>query len=98
VHSSTACAAMRNGVCLEVRYDGYMRIVEVHTVGATPAGHDVMRVWQVRGGSIHNEPVGWKLLRLDEVSSLRLLTEASRAPRAGYKRADRAMQTIYCQV
>lgn len=85
-------------MCLEIRYDGYTRIVEVHAVGVSTAGHDVMRVWQIRGGSVHNEPVGWKMLRLDEVGGVTVSSERSQAPRTGYKRGDRAMHTITCQI
>jgi hypothetical protein len=57
-----------------------------------------MRVWQVRGGNVSNEPVGWKLLRLDETVGLVLLNELSAAPRQGYKRGDRAIKRIVCQL
>jgi hypothetical protein len=98
MYSATACNALRQGACLEIRYDGYARVVEVHAVGVSTAGHEVMRVWQVRGGSVHNEPVGWKMLRLDEASGVAILSERSQAPRPGYKRGDRAMYTITCQI
>lgn len=96
--ASTACDALRKGCCLEIRYDGFSRVVEVHAVGVTSAGHDVMRVWQIRGGSVSNEPVGWKLLRLDEAMGVAILNERSAAPRHGFKRGDRAMQRIICEV
>jgi hypothetical protein len=57
-----------------------------------------MRIWQVRGGSVHHEPVGWKMLRLDETTGVALLNERSQAPRPGYKRGDRDMQRIVCQL
>lgn len=98
MHSSTACDALRKGVCLEVRYDGFTRVVEVHAVGVSTARNPVMRVWQVRGGSVHNEPVGWKLMRLDEALGVALLSERSAAPRPGYKPGDKGMQTIVCQL
>ncbi len=81
MHASTACEALKSGSCLEVRYDGFTRVVEVHAVGTSTAGNPVMRVWQVRGGSVSNEPVGWKLLRLDEARDLGILKEKSEAPR-----------------
>src|SRR5258706_8614431 len=98
MHSATACEALQKNVCLEIRYDGYTRDVEVHAVGVSSAGHSVMRVWQVRGGSVHNEPVGWKMLRLDEAVGVALLVERSQAPRSGYKRNDRGMQRIIAQI
>lgn len=98
MHSQTPCTALSEGLCLEIRYNGYTRLVEVHAVGLTPKGNAVMRVWQVRGGSAHNEPVGWKLLRLDEAVGLGLSDEPSRAPRPGYRKGDSDMARIYCQI
>ena len=98
MHTAVACQALQSGHCLEVRYDGYVRIVEVHACGWTKEGHAVMRVWQVRGGSVSSEPVGWKLLRLDETVGLALLNELSAAPRQSYKRGDRAIKRIVCQL
>lgn len=57
-----------------------------------------MRVWQVRGGSNSNERVGWKLLRLDEAIAAHVINEKSEAPRHGYKRGDKAMAFIDCQI
>jgi len=94
----TACQALREGKCLQLRYDGYSRVVEIHACGFTKDNNPVARVWQVRGGSVSNEPVGWKLLRLDEAAFLDILDEDSSAPRVGYKRNDRAMHRINCQL
>lgn len=93
-----ACDALSKSSCLRLNYDGFHRIVEVHAVGISTAGRAIMRVWQVRGGSVHNEPVGWKLLRLDEATSVALTEERSLAPRAGYKRNDKDMTKIFCQI
>jgi hypothetical protein len=57
-----------------------------------------MRVWQVAGGSDGNEPVGWKLLRLNEAAEAVVTTERSMAPRAGYNPADPIMKVITCQL
>jgi hypothetical protein len=96
--ANEACEALKAGRCLELKYDGYTRVVEVHAVGTSTAGNPVMRVWQVRGGSVHNEPVGWKLMRLDEASSVEILAEKSAAPRPGYKSGDKGMSRIQCQL
>ena len=52
----------------------------------------------VRGGSNSNERSGWKLLRLDEAFSAHVIDEKSEAPRRGYKRGDKAMSFIDCQI
>jgi hypothetical protein len=90
--------ALSKGVCLEIHYNGYTRTVEVHCVGVTTAGNPAMRVWQVRGGSVSNEPVGWKMLVFHEASGATLTEEPSAAPRNGYKRGDRGMQQIVSEI
>ena len=96
--ADTACNAIRGNRRLELRYDGFSRVVEVHAVGTTKDGHECMRAWQVRGGSDSGEPVGWKLFRLDEAFSAHVTNEKSEAPRPGYKRGDKALTFIRCQV
>jgi hypothetical protein len=96
--ASIACQALRNGLVLSLHYDGYFRGVEVHAVGVTKNGNEIMRAWQVSGGSVSNEPIGWKLLRLDEAIGGSITQDKSAAPRQGYRRDDRAMQRIICQL
>ncbi len=95
----TACAALRAGKRLELRYDGYSRVVEVHAAGYTKDDNAIMRVWQVRGGSVSGERSGWKLMRAGETFSALLTEEDSQAaPRPGYKRGDPALKRIVCEV
>jgi hypothetical protein len=88
---SIPCRAIEIGKRLQLVYDGLTRVVEVHVVGVSQEGHRLMRAWQVRGGSRHNEPTDWKLMRLDKCSGASVLAEESDAPRPGYKRRDPAM-------
>ena len=93
-----ACEALKAKQCIELKYSGRDRVVEVHAAGYTREEKPIMRVWQIRGGSAGGDFSGWKLLRLDEVASAKVLDEASNAPRPGYKRGDPAIHRIVCQV
>ena len=94
----TAIDALHGGVCLELQYDGYNRVVEVHAVGTSTAGNPCMRVYQVSGGSVSGEPVGWKMMTLDKSFTMQLTDKPSQAPRDGYARNDRGMTEIFAQV
>jgi hypothetical protein len=96
--SDIACHALKSGMALELRYNGFSRCVEVHAVGISKAGKLAMSCWQVRGGSASNESVGWKLMKLDDVQSAVVSDEPSQAPRPGYKRGDTRMQRIFCEL
>jgi hypothetical protein len=93
-----ACRAMEMGNCLELCYDGFTRVVEVHAVGTKKGGTEAMRVWQVRGVSCSDEPTGFKLLNLDEPMQARMIEEKSCAPRFGYQQRDKALTVIYCKL
>lgn len=90
--------ALNTGVRLELRYSGFHRVVEVHAVGESLAGNPCMRVYQVRGGSVSNEPVGWKMMVFDKTFSMHLTEEISQAPRQGYAVNDRGMRRIFGQL
>jgi len=95
---SVACDALRQGKRLELRYDGFFRVVEVHTVGVLTSGNDGMSVYQVRGGSDSNERTGWKTMLLDEAFTPTVIDEKSEAFRTGYKRGAKVFSFIYCQI
>ena len=92
------CEAVAKARCLELTYDGHDRVVEVHVAGHTREGELLMRVWQVRGGSVSGEPVGWKMFDLNRVSAVRLSRERSQAPHAGYEPDDPVIKRTVCRV
>lgn len=96
--NQSICNAINSRTCLRVVYDGLNRIVEPHAYGVSTAGNEVMRVFQVGGGSASGESVGWKLMAIDQVQGLQATNTPSQAPRPGYKRNDSAMARIYCQI
>lgn len=93
-----AVMAMQAGVRLELRYNGFVRVVEVHAVGVSTAGNPCMRVYQVRGGSVSNEPIGWKMMTFDKAFTMHLTEEIAQVPRQGYAKNDRGMVRIVSQL
>jgi hypothetical protein len=93
---ATACEAIEKARCLEIGYEGFVRIVEVHRLGIGPAGEHLISGWQLRGPA--NERMGWKLINLDEPLSLVLTDIPSRAPRPDYRRGAKQFIGIICQL
>lgn len=94
----TAAQAMSEQVAVEVHYGGLKRTMEIHAIGVGSDGRHLIRAWQVSGGSSSGERTGWKLLRSDDISSMRKLVDKSLAPRKGYRRDDSSMVRVIAQV
>ena len=91
------CQAIAQRRAIELRYHRYARIVEPYVYGAGRDGVERIRCYQVAGDSDSGEMTGWKLLRVDEIVSLRL-TESRFAARKDYRRADPVIVHVACQV
>jgi hypothetical protein len=97
--NSSISIAIRERLKLQLIYDWGHRVVEPHAYGVGEEGQELLRVYQVGGASQSNEPIGWKLFRVDEIRSLQVLSETFSGARPGYKRGDKAMtRRIYAQL
>jgi hypothetical protein len=95
---STALEALQSGRCLELRYDGFNRLVEVHAVGVSTADNPCMSVYQVEGGSVSGERMGFKTMTFDKAFTAYVSDTPSAAPRPGFVRNAKGMKVIYAQV
>jgi hypothetical protein len=82
---------------VELRYHGYARTVEPHAYGRDKNGDEVLRCFQVSGGSESGERTGWKLLKVADVYSIHA-EKATFHTRDGYRKNDKAMEYIFRQL
>lgn len=89
--------AIQTRQLLELRYHGFSRIVEPHAYGRDKNGDEVLRCFQISGGSESGERTGWKLLKISEVFSLHNTTR-NFIPRPEYRRNDKVIDYMFCQL
>ena len=83
---------------IDVLYDGGWRTIEPHCHGTTTAGNPAIRVYQTGGFSRSGEQVGWKLMLVSQISGTRSTDARFAGPRPGYRKGDRGMSTIHCEL
>jgi hypothetical protein len=93
----TICKAIEERRILELRYHGFSRIVEPHVYGEDKKGNEVVRCYQLAGESESGERAGWKLLRIKEAVIVHL-SETLFIPRPEYRRNDKVVMNVFCQV
>ena len=86
--------AIAGSKVVELRYHGYARLVEPHAYGRDKFGDEILRCFQISGGSESGERTGWKLLKVSEAYSIHV-EEATFQPRNGYRKNDKAMEYIF---
>jgi hypothetical protein len=90
------CDAIRKRLLLEFRYGGLPRVVEPYAHGTSKRGVEVLRAVQV-GGASNSGSFGFgKLWSVDDITALRITTEAFPADDPNYDPNDSDMQTIHC--
>jgi hypothetical protein len=82
---------------LELRYHGYSRIVEPYAYGRDKSGDEILLCYQISGGSESGERVGWKLLKVSEIYAIHMPIQKFQQ-RSEYKRNDKTMECIFCQL
>ena len=93
------CSAINSKQVIEFYYDGGTRFVEPFCYGIhKTTKNEVLRGYQISGYSESGEPVGWKLFRVDDISSLTITNEHFSGIREYYNPNDKAITTIYCHV
>ncbi|MFO7276182.1 MAG: hypothetical protein DIU56_004015 [Pseudomonadota bacterium] len=92
------CDAIERRIVIELRYHAYSRLVEPYVYGVSRHGDELLRCYQIAGGSVSGERRGWKLLKVAEIVSFHQ-TETSFEPRVRqYNPEDKAMREIYCRI
>ena len=79
--------------------DGVGLIVEPHCCGISVDSHPVLWAWCVSAmGSASSAAGAWQLCRLDEMREVHILAEKFTGPRPGYRRSNKQIPKIFCQL
>jgi len=89
--------AIANRNVIEFYYEGELRVVEPHCYGKTTAGNEGLRAYQIDGYS-SSGTMGWKMYDLAKAENINVTIVPFDGPRAGYKRGDRGMSSIYVEL
>jgi len=79
-----------------LRYHSFERMVEPYAYGRDKSGDEILRCYQISGGSVSGEKEGWKLLKVGEIfqiNSIDIIFEI----RKEFKLNDKAMTKIFEQ-
>jgi hypothetical protein len=92
------CDAIHNRCILRFTYDGLFRIVEPHAYGLSLTGNEVIRCYQTGGTSHSGKLPAWRLMEVAKIMFLAVTQEHFVGVRPGYKRGDKDMTTIFCEL
>ena len=95
--NSTIIEAITERKCLELRYHGFLRVVQPYTYGRDKDGDEILRCYQSAGGSVSGERAGWKLLKVRDIFSIHILKDEF-IPRHEYRGGDKSMERTYAQL
>ena len=86
------CQAISKKLVLQISYNNKVRLIEPHAYGVDALGNDLLNGWQQTP-----QPV-WRSFRLHRVTLISTTPAHFERPRPEYKRNDKTLSRIYCQV
>jgi hypothetical protein len=89
--------AIKNQICMKIIYNGGERIIEPHCLGISSTGKLSLRCWQRSGFSRKHEPTAWKFMTVNKIEYTQIL-EITFTPHKEYRRGDKMMKEIICQI
>ena len=92
------CDAVDRRIVLELRYHAYSRLVEPYVYGVSRIGDELLRCYQVAGGSVGGERRGWKLLKVAEIASFHATQTSFEARTRSYNPEDPGIPEIHCRI
>ena len=96
--NQTIVQSIKERRLLSFTYDGHPRVVEPHAHGITSTGKESLRCYQIRGSGV--DPLGspWHLMTISKMMNLTLMQETFSGPRPEYKKGDKHLLTILCEL
>jgi hypothetical protein len=83
---------------VRILYQGGIREVEPYVYGRSQAGEELLRAYQLRGVSRSGQTAGWKMFRVEDISSVSVTFETFTPSRAGYDPVDTVITFVNCQI
>lgn len=90
--------AIKSKTIIEFLYDGHKRIVEPHAYGLSHRGKELLCCYQIGGISHSDEIPCWRLMDVGNIDSIKVLTKHFSGTRKGYRKGDKRMSTIFCEL
>lgn len=96
--NQTICDAIHNRCVLKFTYHGHPRVVEPHAYGLSRARNEVICCYQTGGTSRSHKVPDLRLMEVDGIKSLTVTEEHFVGVRIGYRKGDKHMSTIFCEL
>ncbi|WP_272149537.1 hypothetical protein [Tenacibaculum aiptasiae] len=90
------CEAISKRKIISFYYEEELRKVEPHCHGMTTARNRGIRAYQI-GGYTKSGKYGWKMYDLKKIKQITITNESFEV-RGGYKKGDKGMSLIYCEI
>jgi len=96
--NTLVCEAIQERRLARFTYNESSRVVEIYAHGFNGNRREVIRGYQVRGGSRSGESVGWKFFDVQLIDDFELLPTVFSGERSGHADADVELIVIHCSV